>query len=219
MGLAVNVGLLGYWLQQEDNEAAEEFRESMGQVNEVLAEKGLPQHQEPENIGIVKRQGVSIISGFSYSCLYHLRRIYALTINDQDWIPTPTPPGGSPADDDVIEEETDMLESHLLCHSDCAGYYLPIDFIDIIVDIKEENRISGGILCSSYRLMEELVLIAPKLGIELQAGQLSDEEAKKVSAAQNPNSGDDFWNEKTAWLCLFEAARLSIEYKTAICFS
>jgi hypothetical protein len=219
MGLAVNVGLLEYWLQEEDNEAAEAFRESMEKVNEVLAEKGLPQHQEPESIGIIERQGVGIISGFSYSYLHHLRRIYALTINDEDWIPTPTPAGGSPADDDVVEEETYMLESHLLCHSDCEGYYLPIDFDDIIVDNKEKNRITGGIICSSYRLMEELVLVAPKLGIDLQEGLLSDEEAQKISAAQDPKFGDDFWIEKTVWLCLFESARLSIEYKTAICFS
>jgi hypothetical protein len=219
MGLAINVGLLEYWLQEEDSEAAAEFRESMEKVNEVLAEKGLPQHQEPETIGMVKRQGVSVISGFPYSCLHSLRRIYALAIDDEDWIPTPAPPGGSPEDEDVIEEATYMLESHLLCHSDCDGYYLPIDFIDIVVDSKEKNRIPGGILCSSYRLMEDLVFLAPKLGIDLSAGQLSDAEAKKVSVAQDPNSGDDFWNEKTAWLCLFEAARLSIEYKTAICFS
>lgn len=219
MGLAVNVGLLEYWLQEEDSEAAESFRKSMGKVNEVLAEQGLPQHQEPERIGIVGRQGVSITSGFPYSYLHHLRRIYAFMIDDENWIPTPTPLGLSPADDDVIEEETYMQESHLLCHSDCEGYYLPIDFIDIIVDNKEKKRILGGVLCSSYRLMEELVLVAPKLGIDLQAGQLSDEEAKKVSAAQDPKAGDDFWIEKTVWLCLFEAARLSIEYKTAICFS
>jgi hypothetical protein len=69
MGLAINVGLLEYWLQSEDSEAAAEFRESMEEVNEVLAEKKLPQHREPENIGMVKRQGVSVISDFSYSCL------------------------------------------------------------------------------------------------------------------------------------------------------
>jgi hypothetical protein len=219
MGLAINVGLLEYWLQSEDSEAAAEFRKSMEAVNEVLAEKGLAQHQEPENIGMVKRQGVSVISGFPYSCLHSLRRIYALAIDDEDWIPTPSSPDENPADEDVIEEVTYMQESHLLCHSDCGGYYLPIDFIDIIIDNKEKNRIPGGILCSSYRLMDDLVFVAPKLGIDLSAGQLSDAEAKKVSVAQDPNSGDDFWNEKTAWLCLFEAARLSIEYKTAICFS
>jgi hypothetical protein len=51
----------------------------------------------------------------------------------------------------VVEKETYMQESHLLCHSDCAGYYLPIDFDDIIVDNKGKNRIAGDILCSSYR--------------------------------------------------------------------
>jgi hypothetical protein len=62
MGLAINVGMLEYWLQEEDSEAAESFRASMAKINEVLAEKGLPQHQEPEHLGIIKRQDARVTS-------------------------------------------------------------------------------------------------------------------------------------------------------------
>ncbi|HEY5758634.1 MAG TPA: hypothetical protein VIU34_22565 [Steroidobacter sp.] len=30
--------------------------------------------------------------------------------------------------------------SHLLCHSDAEGFYVPIDFEDIIVDNEDESR-------------------------------------------------------------------------------
>ena len=41
-----------------------------------------------------------------------------------------------------------MFDSHLLCHSDCEGFYLPIDFADVIVDAKNQMRIAGGLLGS-----------------------------------------------------------------------
>jgi hypothetical protein len=65
--------------------------------------------------------------------------------------------------------------------------------------------------------MRELIAVAPSLGISLSAGRLSDEEAAridKIVEAEGP-----FWIEHLVWISLFEAARLSIEHKTAICFS
>ena len=72
-------------------------------------------------------------------------------------------------------------------------------------------------LGSSYSLMEELLQIAPKLGIHLVDNKLSDEEANKVN--QLADSKEGFYREYAVWIILFEAARLSIEYKTAISFS
>jgi hypothetical protein len=66
-------------------------------------------------------------------------------------------------------------------------------------------------------LLEELVRIAPKLGIALDDGQLSDAEADKIN--KDSESEEGLWIEKTVWISLFEAARLSIEHKTAVCFA
>ncbi|VEP13175.1 conserved hypothetical protein [Hyella patelloides LEGE 07179] len=230
MGLAVAVGRLAD-LNVHDPEGAEWLRESLSKVNEVLAEKGLPQHKEPEQLPSM--QSRTAIATYSYSFLHHLRRFYARATNAPDWIPTPTPEGEDPAQDPVLDEEMYMMSSHLLCHSDCEGFYLPIKFDEVIVDRegwrgdlaisnrgvdeKNQGRVFGGLLGSSYRLMDKLLSITPKLGIELDRGRLTDAQAQRIDEDSQSNKG--LWIEKTVWLSLFEAARLSIEFKTAICFT
>lgn len=213
MGLAVETGLLAELISQ-DPESAEGLRKTFAKINKVLAENDLPPHNEPEELpALESRAG---ILGYPYSYLHHLRRAYAHTADDPDWVATPTPSGEDPSEDPVVEEEMDMLSSHLLCHSDCEGFYLPIDFEELIIDRGKRNRIPGGLLGSSYRLMEELVEVAPKLGIKLKKGKLSDAEAARVNKEARSDKG--LWIEKTVWISLFEAARLSIEHKTAIYF-
>jgi hypothetical protein len=219
MGLSISVGNLADCIDYPDD--AECFCEEIAQVNEVLAEEGLPQHQEPEILPVMTNRAK--LSAYSYSYLHHLRRIYARTIDNPNWIPTPTPRDESAADDEVVEDLTYMFDSHLLCHSDSEGFYLPIEFNEVIVDSNKQDRIPGGLLGSSYRLMEELVFIAPKLGIELDNGHLSDAEVVKIEIEiqleEEDESQEGLWIEKIVWLSLFEAARLSLEYKTAICFA
>jgi hypothetical protein len=211
MGLAIQVGMLAYF-NENDPEGADWLRESIDLVNEVLGENGLPTHLEPEILNISSRTSW----GFSYSWIHHLRRFYARSIDDPDWIPTPTPSDEDPADDDVLDNEMYMFDSHLICHSDSQGFYLPIDFDEIIVDDKKQERIVAGFLCSSYRLRDELVAIAPKLGIILEDKHLTEAEATKI--AKDSQSQQGLWIEKIVWISLFEATRLSIEHKTAICF-
>jgi hypothetical protein len=211
MGLSIDVGILAHWIEEEyDSEGVEYFRKEIASMNEVLLERGLPQHEEPEHLPELKMR--NSFSGFSYGDLHYLRRFYANVKQDPDWIPIPMPEGEDPTEDDALDDEKDYFESHLIFHSDCGGYYFPIDF-------EEPLLVPGDFLCSSYRLLEELVTVAPALGIELDGNNLSDSEAAKVDRNADPDSGDKFWREKTVWLCLFEAARISIEYKTAICFT
>ncbi len=212
MGLGIQVGLLAYFIENNDPEGAYWLRESLDRVNEVLVEKGLPPHLEPKNLNI----SACTSWGFPYSWIHHLRRLYARSIADPDWVPTPTPADEDPADDDVLDNEMYMFDSHLICHSDSEGFYLPIDFDEIIVDDKKQDRIAGGLLCSSDRLRQELVAIAPKLGIMLDGEHLTEAEADKI--ARDTRSQEGLWIEKIVWISLFSAARLSIEHKTAICF-
>ncbi|HEY2308559.1 MAG TPA: hypothetical protein VGI05_22025 [Streptosporangiaceae bacterium] len=57
---------------------------------------------------------------------------------------------------------------HLIHHSDCEGYYVPVDFGQVIVD----ERLAGGYLGSSVRLLAEtaglpLPLTYPKISIRI----------------------------------------------------
>jgi len=81
----------------------------------------------------------------------------------------------------------------------------------------EGDEIVGGGFGSSQRLMAELCLIAPPLGITLENGQLSDSEAQRLSDLID-DCTDPYETEIMVWLALFEAACLSIHHRTAIHF-
>lgn len=214
MGLTIAFGLLAD-LVENDTEGAEWLRESFAAINQVLEEIGMPRHDEPEQLPTLHHRAA--IDSFPYSYMHYLRRFYAHATSDPDWIPCPTPADEDPADDPVLEEETYMMSSHLLCHSDAEGFYLPVEFSEVIVDEQDAGRIPGGLLGSSVALRNELVEITAKLGIEMTGNELSDAEADRVNREVANEVG--FWIEKMVWLALYEAARLSIEHKTAICFT
>lgn len=151
MGLAISVGVLAD-LIINDAEGAEYMRQEFARLNEVLRENGLPEHQEPKNLSqIVKRR---YGGSFPYSFLHYLRRVAAYVARDENWKAAPFPEKDDPTKDAVLEDESYMFDSHLICHSDCEGYYLPIEFSEVLVDNSDKNRIRGGLLGSSYKLMK-----------------------------------------------------------------
>ena len=213
MGLAVSVGILAD-LVENDPEGGEWVRESLSDVNTVLNENGLPVHHEPEELPELQNQAGC--DSFPYSFLHHLRRAYAHSLAHPNVLVTPLAKGKDPTKDRRLAREMDMMSSHLLCHSDCEGFYLPIDFGDILIDETGQDRIPGGLLGSSYRLMEELIHVAPALGIALEDGHLSDGEAVRINNDAETEEG--LWIEKMVWICHYDAARLSIEHQTAISY-
>jgi hypothetical protein len=212
MGLAVEVGLLAYLLE-DDEEGAEWVRESLADANAVLAELNMPTHSEPEYLPPMDDR--SIMSSFPYSFLHHLRRAYARWRQNPGALATACPEDENPASDPAIDEESNAFDSHLLCHSDAEGFYFPIDFSEVIIDENDQDRILGGLLGSSYRLHEELIALAPCLGIS-STEDLSDDAVNDIRAAVVAES--ELWIEKGVWLTLFEACRLSKLYGTAISF-
>lgn len=212
MGLAVTVGMLSD-LSEHDPEGAEWLREALRSANSLLAAHGLPMHEEP----IIPFDGASRCSldSYPYSFLHYLRRIYAYVVRDPKWQLQPVEDDEDPADDPVVEEETMQMRSHLLCHSDAEGLYLPIDFEEVLFD--EDGSLPGGMLGSTQQLMRELLALASPLGIKLPNGELSDSEASRLN--DDVETEGPFWREKCVWLSLFEAARLSLKHKAAICFA
>jgi hypothetical protein len=212
MGLAVVVGVFAD-LDQTDPEATGYYRGLCDQVNEVLAENGLPSHHEPEKLALVNSR-CSLLS-YPYSFLHYLRRAYALRVENPTWQAEPLDADADPSGDPAVERQSSRMSSHLLCHSDAEGLYLPIDFQPVLFD--EHDRVPGGLIGSSFRLRDELVFVAPALGIQLDGNAMPDAEANAINDSFDRQEG--IWIERIVWLSLFEAARLSINHGAAICFS
>jgi hypothetical protein len=200
MGLAINLG--GSELMEP-----EQFLDDLAQINHVLAENGLPLHAEPA--APLRARMRADMTSIAYSTLHALRRLQAHALQDPSWKPTPCSDDYDPAQDEAIDRElTVHLRSHLILHSDCEGYYVPVDFPDVLYGAP-----GGDMLGSSQRLLEELQKLAPLVGVTLERGRLSDGEAQRLN--RELGDVDPFWREKAAWLLLFEAARLSVELRTS----
>lgn len=212
MGLAIEVGTLSDLLEN-DPEGADWLREGLAAANKLLVAEGLPTHNEPTDIVIPSSR--ALLSSFPYSFIHYLRRAYAHRLADPNWMAAPLADSEDPTEDPLVDAELGMMTSHLICHSDAEGYYVPVDFPEILAS--DGDDLPGGILGSSQRLHAELVFVAPALGIRLQAGELTDEEAARINDLTEEDDGLN--REFSAWLALFEAARLSIEHKTAIVFT
>jgi hypothetical protein len=214
VGLGISVGTLS-WLNTEDQDGATWFKENLAGINAVLREHGLPDHVEPEQISPAPKPRAELM-GFPYSFVHYLRRVYAYAMAQPGWTYTaPVVVDYSLQDDAVVDDEYSLMRSHLMCHSDAEGFYVPVDFPDPLFD-DGSNRILGGMLGSSYGLMRELVVIAPTIGIKLDGDKLTDDEAARINAMIDGEHALD--KELVVWLALFEAARLSIEHRTAISF-
>lgn len=212
MGLAIGVGMLAETILT-DTDRSDRLRRDLAYINDVLRQRGLPVHEEPEAFDESPVVRASVTS-FPYSWLHNLRRFAAHVMRDPKWVPYPLEPGEDPADDPVLRQMYRRLESHLLCHSDREGYYVPIDFDDPILD--PDHDIRGGVVGSSYRLRDELLSLTEVLEVEVDDGQLSDQVAEQIST-QRP-AEVPFAIERLVWLALFESARVSIEKNTAVVF-
>jgi len=211
MGLSIEVGMYKD-LMENDSEGAKWLEDNFTRLNTVLEENGIEAHVEGDITTPLHNRAAC--SSFPYSFIHYLRRLYANVVAQPGWQPSLMPAGEDPADDPVLQDEVVMFESHLLCHSDSEGFYVPVRFDQVLFD--EHNRIPGGFLCSSHKLYNELVYIAPKMGIELTEGMLSDAEAQRINGVAESDEG--FYREYCVWIALFEAARLSIQHRSAICF-
>lgn len=213
MGLAVSVGNLAWFLKRGYGEDAEHFRHDLREVNRVLAANGLPAHIEPEVLPRLKDR--SRLCGLPYSWLHYLRRAVAFARQAPDEF-RPLAAGDDPTTDSRVDREIFvMMDSHLICHSDCEGYYVPIDFPDPLYDDRG-GKLPGGILGSSQQAMRELLLTAPLLGIRAPEGVLADEGAAEI--ANEPERANPYWIERKVWLELFDRLSYGIEHKSAVSF-
>jgi hypothetical protein len=209
MGLIIVVGELADLLIHSPKEA-DWARDDFSIINRYLSDHGLPEHKEPDKLPSLKSRAMEM--GFPYSFLHYLRRVYAYAKNNPGWNAVHIPEEQELAMDAAANEEMNKFNSHLVCHADCEGYYIPIDFSDLITG----DAVPGIVVGSSYRLREELNFVAGPLGITLQDEELSDQEVVRINTMVSEECS--LYREYVAWLSLFEATRLSITHKTAIVF-
>src|SRR6185436_19316853 len=193
---------------EDADEIRDVLRDEFRRMNQALRKAHLPSHTEPEVLPPLDDR--TTILSFPYDCLHRLRRVYAHVVGS-GVLPQPL------ANDEQASEdkEVDRVGSprhHLLWHSDCEGYYLPVEFNTVL----ETDDVPGGAIGSSQRLMAELLTIGPHLGIALQSGELSNAEVARIDALTDGEH--PYQIELMVWLALFEAARLSLTHRTAISF-
>ncbi|WP_328397385.1 hypothetical protein [Nocardia sp. NBC_00416] len=201
-------------LQDNDPEELDEVRNDLRALNELLAGEGLPIHDEPTAVGSATSR--SLLGSVPYSFVHYLRRAYARAHEYPDQPLAPVAEGEDPADDSAVDALTYMFESHLLCHSDCEGYYVPVEFDEVLYP-DDELGLPGTMVGSSTGLLRELVYVATYLGITLVDGELPDSEIERLhrehAAAEHP-----LYRERETWLLFYEAARVSVANSTVITF-
>lgn len=210
MGLAINVGnpCLGY-----DEEGVEWYRQRYRRLAEALAAHGVPGWSEPEAPPPPSAMR-SHCASFPYGHLQHLMCAYAQRLR-HDRVTPLISEADFAAGMHIVSDMTSMLTSHLLCHSDTDGFYVPVAFEDPLFlpeDVVEGSPVVG----SSHVLLEELVWVGPAIGVRLESdGSLSDGEAARLLQRR----GDPFEIAQNVWLTLHEACRASVAHGNAIVYS
>lgn len=207
MGLSISVGHLAWCIAEGEDEQLESVRDDVREINRVLAANDLPPHVEPEALPPFHNRSRG--AGLPYTMIHYLRRAVAYARHAPDKF---TPSTGDPTEDPLVEDELCVhMDSHLICHSDGDGFYVPIDFPEPLYDDAEPGI---GTLGSSHAAMRELVLVALLLGIRLDGNELPDAVADEINAERD----GPLRAERYVWLKLFERFRQSIEQKAAVWF-
>lgn len=220
MGLTVEVGLLA--LHRKNGSDGEIPRKEFKKLTEFLSKRGYKNFHEPEDCPTVS------FGMYGYSGLHYLRRI-AAHLNLSNVEPAPTMHDGPRASEDaVLAQYNELADSaaqepkrnfdHLIIHSDASGFYVPIDFDDVLID-STKTEVWGEFVGSSYRLAEECETLASFLQLPLD---LDPEDVAFFDAVDSQGSGEQKWQrygvESFTCIRLLNAAKLSIETGAAIVF-
>lgn len=211
MGLAISIGFLEQ-MGKYDEEGESWVRGEVASLNALLSAEGLPTFEEPASVDLssIHRH----VSSFPYSFIHYLRRAQAWMRQRPGEALVPVGDEGLDAYDEMVADEMSMMDSHLIGHSDCDGFYVPVRFDEPLFG----EGITGTIVGSSVRLHEEMIELAPFLGIELdENSRLSEQEAARVFDL-GEYERIPLYREYIVWLTLFELSSASVAQQTMIVF-
>ncbi len=215
MGLNIVVGAL---VNAEDDDYTEMVRADFVAIGELLERAGARQWTEPD---LDEEEGAEF-EAWGYSGLHTVRRL-AVHLAADGRLPEPLDRTQRATDDPLLGKVYEALPSdppgpfdHLVHHSDCEGYYVPVDFAHVIVD----KKAPGGYLGSSVRLLAETRRLAEALGLPEGLDPESEEVSDSVDAEDPAGEGWQRYRvESYVCLQLLRAAKLSVSTGAAIAFS
>ncbi|MET0645859.1 MAG: hypothetical protein ABW208_04510 [Pyrinomonadaceae bacterium] len=225
MGLVLCVGVPPE-IRESDPEYVAYFEQQVEVINDVLEQFGLPPHSEPFDVEDERTFEYDMIG---HSGLHYLRRVAAHLALGQE---LPAPGDDGAASDPVLDDYYKIFDvnfargessgipfQHLIVHGDAEGYYLPVEFDDVIIP-DASLEIAGGMLGSSHALLRECRELARALELP---EDLSLEDEKVWRAAESQGEGEAKWEqygvESYTCLALIEACEASVETGAAIVFA
>lgn len=206
MGLSISVGML-HDQARNDAEGLEYHRRAFDRLAAALAAEGID-WQEPPLDGPAGDPGFS--GGFPYRYLTRLRRVLVLAGRAEPVGPVAEDGAEWEAACELVQDEASMFASHLICHADNAGYYVPVDFADPLFLPAAAGVAGGGMVGSTQRLLHELLGIAPALGIAVDAAGYATDEPSDTEGW--------FEAERYAWHQLHRACLAGLADGHAIVF-
>lgn len=181
-------------------EAKEEAKKYIKAINKVLKKHEVDEYKENEEAPDVYEKGFfgkSVLDHHSSGCLVKLCE-YAEKIFNAEHL-------------------------RLVKLNPYRVAFIPIDFEKPFVTDYQETlwgdnpiNLNAG---SSYRLKNELIEVAVHLGIEFENGEINEEQIEKINELEPFETGEDSElteDLRSAWLLMYEGARLSIENKIAL---
>lgn len=210
--------VVGALVDAEDDDYTEMVRADFVAISELLARAGAPQWTEPDLDG---DEGAEF-EVWGYSGLHTIRRL-AVHLAADGRLPEPLDRTQQATDDPLLSQVYEAAPSdhpgpfdHLVHHSDCEGYYVPVDFAHVIVDKKAPGRSLG----SSVRLLAETRRLAEALGLPEHLDPDSEEVSDALDAEDPAAEGWQRYHvESYVCLQLLRAAKLSVSTGAAIAFT
>jgi hypothetical protein len=214
MGLNMTVG----GLSDAGEEYTEMVRADLAAISELLERAGAGKWHEPD---LVDAEDTDF-EMWGYAGLHTVRRL-AVHLVVSGRLPEPLPRSRRASDDPLLNQVYETLPGdppgpfdHLIHHSDCEGYYVPVDFAHVIVD----KRAPGGYLGSSVRLLAETRRIAEALGLPEDLDPHDEEVFEAAEGTEDTEPAGEGWQrygiESYVCLQLLRAAELSVSTGAAI---
>jgi len=203
-GIGILTGVFADFLEDDDPTVLQKLRKEFAIINDLLRERGYPEHEEPDYAPSMLGPGEEKLASTSVVCLQRAMACHIAGVAIRS---------GASTREDVLftrqVRDTEGSHSHLLNHFVEAGFYVPVDFEMPIRSDRLQDRYVG----SCQRLEAELRVLAPLLGLQWEGesptSEMLDEWADEWEV--HPHSP-----ERNAWAHLWAGVQLCLEHGCAM---